>query len=99
MSDGVIAALIAGGTSVIVQIVGAARQTKLFLQQLEAESKLSDTRIEAKIEKYQAVTNTRIDELTREVRVHNSFAEKIPILITQMQSIDERVSKLENKVS
>lgn len=90
MSDGVLAALIAGGTSIVVQIVGAAMQTKTFLQQLEAESKLSDTRIEAKIEKYQAVTNTKIDELTREVRTHNEFAKRVPIL-------EEKVSNLEKR--
>ena len=88
MSDGVMAALIAGGTSIIVQIVGAAKQTKLFLQEMEAESKLSDARIDAKIEKYQAVTNTKIEELTREIRIHNDFARRVPIL-------EEKVSNLE----
>lgn len=88
MSDGVLAALIAGGTSIIVQIVGAAKQTKIFLQQIEAESKLSDASIKAEIEKYQAVTNTKIDELTREVRLHNEFAKRVPIL-------EEKVSNLE----
>ena len=88
MSDGVLAALIAGGTSIIVQIVGAAKQTKIFLQQIEAESKLSDASIKAEIEKYQAVTNTKIDELTREVRQHNDFAKRVPIL-------EEKVSNLE----
>lgn len=90
MSDGVLAALIAGGTSIIVQIIGAARQTKLFLQQIESESKMSDTRIESKIETYQAVTNAKIDELTREVRVHNAFAQRVPVL-------EEKVAKLERE--
>lgn len=92
MSDAIMAALIAAGASVIVQIISAALQTKAFLQQIDAESKLSDARLDAKLEKYQAVTNQRLDELTREIRIHNDFARRVPIL-------EEKVSKLEKEVS
>lgn len=43
----------------------------------------------------QAVTETKIDELTREVRQHNGFAEKIPLLQAQYTSLERRVSDLE----
>lgn len=44
-----------------------------------------------------AVTNEKIDELTREVRRHNSFAERIPVLENQTKSIIKRVENLEQR--
>jgi hypothetical protein len=43
----------------------------------------------------QAVTDTKIDELTREVRLHNGFAEKIPVIQEQIKGINHRISDLE----
>lgn len=43
----------------------------------------------------QAVTDTKIDELTREVREHNGFAQKIPLVEQEIRSLNRRVSDLE----
>ena len=43
----------------------------------------------------QAVTDTKIAELTREVRLHNGFAEKIPVMQEQIKSIHRRLATLE----
>ena len=43
----------------------------------------------------QAVTDTKIEELTREVRTHNGFAEKIPVIQEQIKSINHRIDDLE----
>ncbi len=43
----------------------------------------------------QAVTETKIDELTREVRQHNGFAEKIPLLQIRCDNLERRVGDLE----
>ena len=43
----------------------------------------------------QAVTDTKIEELTREVRTHNGFAEKIPVMQEQIKSIHRRLATLE----
>ena len=45
----------------------------------------------------QAVMENRIDELTREVRLHNGFAEKIPVLTERVDALNERVKGLESK--
>ena len=90
MSEGIIAALIAAGASVIVQIIAAARQSKVLLQQIEAESRLSDARLDAKLEKYQAVTNEKIEELTRETRKHNQFAQRMPVLEEKVANLEKR---------
>lgn len=43
----------------------------------------------------QAVTDTKIEELTREVRLHNGFAEKIPVIQEQIKVINHRMEDLE----
>ena len=44
----------------------------------------------------QAVTDTKIDELTREVREHNGFARRMPVVEEQIKVLNHRVSDLEN---
>ena len=45
----------------------------------------------------QAVTDTKIQELTREVRSHNHFAQRLPVVECQIQTIHHRLDALENK--
>lgn len=45
--------------------------------------------------KSQAVTDVKIEELTREVRKHNSFAEKIPVIEEQIKVANHRIDDLE----
>ncbi len=48
-----------------------------------------------KLEISQAVTDTKIEELTREVRKHNGFAEKIPVINEQIKLINHRLRDIE----
>ena len=45
----------------------------------------------------QAVTDTKIDELTREVREHNGFARRMPVVEEQIKVLNHRVSDLERE--
>lgn len=47
------------------------------------------------IETSQAVTDTKIDELTREVREHNNFARRMPVVEEQVKVINHRLADLE----
>ena len=47
--------------------------------------------------KSQAVMDTKLEELTREVRMHNNFAQKIPVMEEQIKVINHRIADLENK--
>lgn len=47
--------------------------------------------------KSQAVTETKLEELTREVRTHNNFAQRIPVLEEKMKVADHRIADLEEK--
>lgn len=46
--------------------------------------------------KTQAVTETKIEELTREVREHNNFARRMPVVEEQIKVINHRIADLEN---
>lgn len=47
--------------------------------------------------KAQAVTDTRLDELTREVREHNLFAQRVPVLEEQIKVANHRLDDLEKE--
>lgn len=48
--------------------------------------------------KAQAVTETKIEELTREVREHNNFAKRVPILENDMEHIKEQIEEIKEAV-
>lgn len=52
---------------------------------------ISNKKVEGILETKQAVTDCKIEELTREVREHNNFAQRVPVL-------EEKVRNLENKL-
>ena len=47
--------------------------------------------------KQQAITDTKLDELTREVREHNSFAQRVPVIEEQIKVINHRIEDLEHE--
>ena len=47
--------------------------------------------------KSQAVTDTKLEELPREVREHNNFARRVPILEEQMKVANHRIADLEKE--
>lgn len=80
MTEAITVALITGGLSLIGVIIA---------------SIAGNRRTEQKIQVAQAVTDTKIEELTREVRKHNGFAEKIPVIQEQIKVINHRIADLE----
>ena len=54
--------------------------------------------IKAELEKAQAITDTKITELTREVREHNNFAKRVPVIEEQISVANHRILDLERKV-
>ncbi len=55
----------------------------------------SNKKIEKKLEIAQAVTDCKLEELTREVREHNNFAHRVPVLEEQMRVANHRIADLE----
>ena len=81
MSEAVIVAVITGGLSLIGVIVS---------NNHTAQS------MDAKLDKQQAVTETKLEELTREVREHNNFARRVPVMEEQIKVINHRIGDLED---
>lgn len=80
MNEAVVVALITGGMSLLGVVITC----------LATARKTEKTQAVA-----QAVTDTKIQELTREVRSHNHFAQRLPVVECQIQSIHHRLEDLE----
>ncbi len=61
-----------------------------------ASNRRTETAVTAKLEQAQAVTDTKLEELTREVREHNNFAKRMPVVEEQIKVINHRISDLED---
>ena len=48
--------------------------------------------------KSQAVTDTKLEELAREVRAHNNFAQRVPVLEEKVKVASHRIADLEHKI-
>ena len=75
----VIAAIITGSCAVIANVVNSNKIAR---------------EMGYKLEKHQAVTDTKIDELTREVREHNNFARRMPVVEEQIKDLNKTTEQL-----
>lgn len=78
-------------------IISAAVTGGLALVGIIITNLQSNRKIEQQLDKAQAVTDCKIEELTREVREHNNFARRMPVIEEQIKGIDRRVSELEKE--
>ena len=83
MSEAVLVALITGGLS-LTGVVATCLAT----------SKKSENAMRIS----QAVIDTKIEELTREVRLHNGFAQRMPVVEERIKVINHRLTDLEREV-
>lgn len=97
MTEAVIVAIITGAFALVGQLLIAKINNEKLYAKLDKQSELADTQLNAKLEKWQAVTDTKIEELTREVRKHNSFAERLPVLEEKIKVANNRIADLEHK--
>ena len=80
--EGIISSLIVGGLALIGVII-----TNIA----------SNNKMQSDMKTSQKVTETQIEELTREVRKHNNFAERVPVIEEQIKVINHRLQDLEDK--
>lgn len=101
---GLIATVITAITSITVCIINNksqlrridVEQDKRATEQSHAQE-MAMTRMQASIQENLAVITTLIDHLTGEVREHNNFAKRMPILEEKVRSLEERLTKIEAK--
>ena len=76
----IIVALITGGLALVGVIMS---------------NKSTENKIQQQIRINQAVTDTKIEELTREVREHNNFAKRMPVVENEINHINTEIHRLE----
>lgn len=94
LSDAVTVAIITVGANLIVTLVSAAIQSKSVMEKIRSESELSDTKLDAKLERFSAVQGEKIDELSRRVEKHNQIVERTYALEERMGRADEKIKTL-----
>lgn len=82
MVESILTALIAGGLALIGTVITVAAASR---------------KTEQHIKTHQAVTDEKIAELTREVREHNNFARRMPVVEEKIKNIECRVKNLETR--
>lgn len=80
MSDTILVALISGGVTLFGTILTII---------------LTSNKTDENLKINQAVTDAKIEELTREVREHNNFAQRVPVMEEQIKVINHRIKDLE----
>ena len=79
MSEAILVALITGGLS----LAGVVVTCSVTARKNETAMKIS-----------QAVTDTKIEELTREVREHNGFAKRMPVVEAKLETVEHQIKEL-----
>lgn len=82
MSESILCALITG----VMTLIGAIMSNRFTANKLQHDLQLN-----------QRVMETRMDELTREVREHNNFARRMPVVEEQIKVINHRLEDLERR--
>lgn len=80
MSEAIVVALISGACAIAAQMVISNRSRR---------------DMDAKLDKQQAVMSAHMEDLTREVREHNNFARRMPVVEEQIKVINHRIADLE----
>ena len=81
MSEGIAIALITGVFSFGASLLANSSSNKKLVNDLKLE-----------VTKNQAITDTKLEELTREVREHNNFAQRMPVVEESIENIKEKVN-------
>lgn len=80
MTEAIVVAIITGGLALVGTIYSSNKTAQ---------------NMNAKLDKQQAVTETKLENLTREVREHNNFAKRVPVMEEQIKVINHRIDDLE----
>ena len=83
MDSTIIVALITGGLTFAGVLVSNFSSNKKLVNEVKLE-----------FAKYQATTDEKITELTREVREHNNFAKRMPVVENDIKHIEEKITEL-----
>lgn len=84
----ILTACITGVVTLLVCLINNHSQSNKIVAKVETSFKVA-----------QAVTDTKIEELTREVREHNNFAKRMPVVENEIKHIGGEISHMEDEIS
>ena len=84
-------------TEIAVSIITAIATIISVVISTKRSAKKQSDDIAQKLELAQAITDTKIEELTREVREHNNFARRLPVVESEIQHINKEIDELKRK--
>ena len=94
----ILPALITGGLSlvgiIITNLVTISSNNKKLTNEIKTENTKMVNDLKLEVTRNQAITDTKIEELTREVREHNNFAKRMPVVENEIKHIEERITDL-----
>lgn len=77
----------------LIGLIGTIYNANANFKKTQSELQRYNDKIQAELEKQNAVQSTQIEELTREVRLHNNFAERIPVIEQKVKTLEKTVFK------
>ena len=80
MNESIIVALVTAGAAILSNVILSNKNSR---------------EIDHKLEMQQAVTETKLEDLTREVRKHNNYATRVPVIEEQIKVANHRIADLE----
>lgn len=82
---------------IVAIITGVLTLAGVIITCISSRKKITDD-IMHQLDVKQAVTDCKIEELTREVRIHNNFAQRVPVLEEQIKVANHRISDAEEEI-
>ena len=106
LSEAIVVAIIGGVftlTGVVITVWAssrkAAREQRESNAKMIAELKQRSDASDAKLDKEVALLRAEVDELMREVRLHNGFAQRMPAVEADIQNIKDQINRIESERS
>lgn len=96
MSEAVLSALITGGLALVGVVITCYFTSQRTRTEITEEYRKANEEIKTEFKVSQAVTDTKIEELTREVREHNNFAKRMPVVENEIVHIHDDIDILKH---
>jgi hypothetical protein len=77
---------------IITNVVTSSNNNKKLVSEIKTENSKVINEFKLEVTKNQAITDTKIEELTREVREHNNFAKRMPAVEEGVRNLNEKVN-------
>lgn len=78
----------------LLSLCGVIITAKTNANKMQYELDKHNAQIQAELDKHDAIQDTKLEELTREVRQHNEFCLKIPVLEQRVTAIEKKIEKM-----